>query len=182
MTMIGYARVSTADQTTDSQHDALTAVGCERLYTEKVSGALRERPQLDAMLDYAREGDTIVITKLDRLARSLSHLIELAANLQTRGIGLRVLDQGIDTTTPAGRLMFHMLGAIGEFERDLIRERTSAGLAAARERGRTGGRPPSMTPEKLAAAKSLIESGHGVKAAAEAIGVSRATLHRHLGD
>lgn len=178
--MIGYARVSTDHQTTDPQHDALTAAGCERIYTEHASGALRERPQLASMLDYARSGDVIVITKLDRLARSLAHLIDLAADLDQRGIGLRVLDQGIDTTTPAGRLMFHMLGAIGEFERDLIRERTGAGLAAARERGRTGGRPPKITAEKLATARDLIEAGKSVKTAAEVIGVSRATLHRHL--
>jgi DNA invertase Pin-like site-specific DNA recombinase len=182
MTMIGYARVSTADQTTDGQHDALTAAGCERIYTEKASGALRERPQLDAMLDYARDGDTIVITKLDRLARSVSHLTELAADFRARGIEMRILDQGIDTNTLTGQLLYHVLGAVAEFERGLIRERTNVGLTAARERGRTGGRPATMTPEKLAAARNLINTGTSVKAAAAAIGVSRATLHRHLSD
>jgi len=177
---IGYARVSTADQTTDPQIDRLTAAGCERVYIETASGALRDRPQLQACLDYLRTGDTLVVVKLDRLARSLAHLIEVVTTLDRRGIGLVSLSESIDTTTAAGRLLLHVLGAIAEFERNLILERTMAGLAAARARGRTGGRPRKITPEKLEAARALIASGRTVAQAAQAVGVSRATLYRHL--
>jgi DNA invertase Pin-like site-specific DNA recombinase len=180
MALIGYARVSTPDQTTDPQLDALTAAGCDRIFKEKASGALRDRPELAAALDYLRPGDTLIVAKLDRLGRSLSHLIETLTGLDERGIGFRSLGEGIDTTTSAGRLMMHILGAIAQFERDLIVERTQAGLAAARARGRTGGRPVTVTPEKLAAAQTLIAAGHTTKAAAAAVGVARATLYRHL--
>lgn len=182
MPLIGYARVSTDDQTTNPQTDALEAAGCDRIFEEKASGALRDRPQLLAALDYIRPGDVLVVAKLDRLGRSLRHLIEVVADLETRGVGLRSLAEGIDTTTPAGRLLLHILGAIAQFERDLIIERTHAGLAAARARGRFGGRPTSLTPEKVDAARALIASGRTVEAAARAVGVSRATLYRGLGE
>lgn len=177
---IGYARVSTADQSLNAQTDRLTAAGCERIFAEHVSGTLRERPQLAACLDYLRPGDVLVVAKLDRLGRSLSHLLEVVADLDRRGIGLVSLGEAIDTTTAAGRLLLHVIGAVAQFERDLITERTQAGLAAARSRGRTGGRPSKMTPERAAAARSLIESGHTVSQAAAALGVGRATLYRHL--
>lgn len=177
---IGYARVSTADQTTDPQTDLLAAAGCERIFVETVSGALRDRPQLRACLDYLRPGDVLVVAKLDRLGRSLAHLIETVTTLDSRGIGLVSLSESIDTTTAAGRLLLHVLGAVSQFERDLIVERTQAGLAAARARGRKGGRPPKITPEKVEAARMLIASGRTVEEAASAVGVSRATLYRHL--
>lgn len=177
---IGYARVSTADQTTDPQTDRLAAAGCERIFVETASGALRDRPQLRACLDYLRPGDVLVVAKLDRLGRSLAHLIETVTTLDSRGIGLVSLSESIDTTTAAGRLLLHVLGAVGQFERDLIVERTQAGLAAARARGRKGGRPPKITPEKVEAARMLIASGRTVEEAARAVGVSRATLYRHL--
>lgn len=177
---IGYARVSTADQTTDPQTDRLAAAGCERIFVETASGALRDRPQLRACLDYLRPGDVLVVAKLDRLGRSLAHLIETVTTLDSRGIGLVSLSESIDTTTAAGRLLLHVLGAVGQFERDLIVERTQAGLAAARARGRKGGRPTKITPEKVEAARALIASGRTVEQAASAVGVSRATLYRHL--
>lgn len=177
---IGYARVSTADQTTDPQTDRLAAAGCERIFVEIASGALRDRPQLRACLDYLRPGDVLVVAKLDRLGRSLAHLIETVTTLDSRGIGLVSLSESIDTTTAAGRLLLHVLGAVGQFERDLIVERTQAGLAAARARGRKGGRPSKITPEKLEAARMMIASGRTVEEAAKVIGVSRATLYRHL--
>jgi DNA invertase Pin-like site-specific DNA recombinase len=181
MSNIGYARVSTGDQTTDPQTDLLAAAGCDRIFVETASGALRDRKELAAALDYMRSGDILVIAKLDRLGRSLSHLIETVALLEARGIGLRSLGEGIDTTTAAGRLLLHVLGAIAEFERALIIERTRAGLAAAKARGRTGGRPPALSPEKIAAVKALIDSGHSVQAAADAVGVARSTVYRSLG-
>src|SRR5260370_23244618 len=156
MALIGYARVSTGDQTTDPQTDALTKAGCDRIFVETASGALRARPELAAALDYLRDGDLLVVTKLDRLGRSLGHLTETLTGLDERGVGFRSLGEGIDTTTSAGRLMMHILGAIAQFERDLIIERTQAGLAAARARGRTGGRPVTMTPGKVTAAKARI--------------------------
>lgn len=177
---IGYARVSTDSQTTDSQTDRLTAAGCERIFIETASGALRGRPELARCLDYLRPGDVLVVVKLDRLGRSLAHLIETVTTLDSRGIGLVSLTESIDTTTAAGRLLLHVLGAVAQFERDLIAERTQAGLAAARARGRTGGRPPKITPEKVEAARTLIASGRTVEQAARAVGVSRATLYRHL--
>ena len=176
----GYARVSTADQSLDGQFDALTAAGCRRIWSEHASGADRDRGQLAAALDHLRTGDVLVVTKLDRLARSVAHLVELAAHLERAGIGLIVLDQAIDTTTPAGRLLFHVIASVGEFERDLIRERTKVGLAAAAARGRKGGRPVKATAETIKAAKTLIAGGMTVSAAARQLGVHRTTLHRHM--
>ncbi len=179
--LVGYARVSTQDQDPALQLDALKAAGCEKVFTEKASGAQRERPQLQAALDYMREGDTLVIWKLDRLARSLKQLIETVEALSARGIGLRSLTEAIDTTTSGGKLIFHIFGALAEFERGVIRERTRAGLDAARARGRTGGRPPALSSADLAAAKALLRDPDiTVEQVARRLGVVPSTLYRHI--
>src|SRR5919206_4316257 len=145
---IGYARVSTGEQTLDLQLDALAKAGCGKVYRETASGAKAERPVLEEVLGYLRPGDTLVVWRLDRLGRSLQHLIDVVAALAERGIGFKSLTEQIDTTTPGGKLIFHVFGALAEFERDLIRERTQAGLAAARARGRNGGRPALLDEKK----------------------------------
>lgn len=179
--LIGYARVSTADQDPALQLDALRAAGCARVFTDSASGAAASRPELDRALDHLRPGDTLVVWRLDRLGRSLRHLIETVDVFERREIGLRSLHESIDTTTPGGRLTFHLFGALAEFERALIRERTHAGLASARARGRHGGRPRAMTPEKLAVARHMYDSNeHTVAAIASTLGVSRATVYRSL--
>lgn len=181
MALIGYARVSTDDQTLDPQIDALTAAGCTRIFRDwGVSGALRERPGLTQALDYVREGDVLVVTKLDRAGRSLRNLQDLIEGLRDRDIGFRSLGEAIDTSTPSGELLLHVLGAIAQFERSLIVSRTKAGLDAARARGRVGGRPVKCTPDKVEAARLLIANGATVSAAAKAVGVSRAALYEHL--
>ncbi len=179
---VGYARVSTGEQTLDLQLDALTKAGCGKVFTETASGAKADRPVLEEVLAYARAGDTLVVWRLDRLGRSLPHLIETVASLQDCGIGFRSLTEQIDTTTPGGKLIFHVFGALAEFERDLIRERTHAGLAAARARGRTGGRPKKLAdPRKLALAQALYDGGQtDVATICQTLGISRATLYRHL--
>jgi DNA invertase Pin-like site-specific DNA recombinase len=179
--LLGYARVSTADQHPDLQLAALRAAGCYRIFVDTASGALDERPELAKVLDQLRPGDTLVVWKLDRLGRSLRHLIDTVAELQRQDVGFRSLQEHIDTTTPGGKLVFHIFGALAEFERDLIRQRTLAGLAAARARGRTGGRPPSMTPTKIALARQLYDSReHSLAEIARTLGVSRASIYRHL--
>jgi DNA invertase Pin-like site-specific DNA recombinase len=178
--LVGYARVSTTDQSTDAQLTALNAAGCARVFPEQVSGALRDRPELAAALDYLRPGDTLVVTKLDRLGRSLPHLIEIIRSLAGRGVGFRSLAEAIDTTTPTGRLLLHVLASVAEFELDLVRERTRVGLAEARRQGRTGGRPSKITPGKVEAARALIDAGRSVTEAAAAVGLGRATLYRAL--
>jgi DNA invertase Pin-like site-specific DNA recombinase len=179
--LTGYARVSTRDQELNLQRDALRAAGCERIFEDVASGALVERPELARAVESLRQGDTLVVWKLDRLGRSLKHLVDTVAALQERGIGFRSLQDNIDTTTPAGRLIFHVFCALAEFERDLIRERTMAGLAAARARGRKGGRKPKMTPKKLALARQLYEArDRSVQEIADLLGVDRSTVHRHL--
>ena len=183
MGKIGYARVSTIDQNLDVQTDALTAAGCSRVFKDRASGKLDRRPQLDAALDYLRPGDQLVVTKLDRLGRSLRHLLNLMADLERRRIDLQVIDQGLDTSTPAGKLIFAVIGAVAEFERDLISERTRAGLTAARARGRKGGRRPAMTPERAAVAQQMYDSReHTMAVIAKTVGVSRATLYRSLSE
>ena len=147
--LIGYARVSTDDQNTQLQTDALERAGCNRIFREKASGAKTDRPELARVLDTLRKGDVLVVWKLDRLGRSLPHLIELVADFETRGIGFRSLTENIDTTSATGRMFFHMMGALAQFERDRIRERTLAGLVAARAQGRFGGRPPSPYPPRI---------------------------------
>jgi DNA invertase Pin-like site-specific DNA recombinase len=177
---IGYARVSTGEQTLDLQLDALHKAGCGKVYTETASGAKADRPVLEEVLGYLRKGDTLVVWRLDRLGRSLKHLIEVVAALAERGIGFRSLTEQIDTTTPGGKLVFHVFGALAEFERDLIRERTHAGLA--RARGRLGGRPKKLADAKqLELARTLYEGGKtDVATICSTLGISRATLYRAL--
>jgi DNA invertase Pin-like site-specific DNA recombinase len=178
---LGYARVSTNEQDASLQHDALKAAGCIKIFTDKASGSLDRRPQLDRLLDQLRPGDTIVVWRLDRLGRSLKHLIQLIEDLAEKGVGFRSLIEGMDTTTAGGKLIFSIFGALAEFERSLIRERTIAGLAAARARGRVGGRPPVMTPEKIKVAMQLYRAKERtVEEIAKTIGVSRKTVYRHL--
>jgi DNA invertase Pin-like site-specific DNA recombinase len=181
---VGYARVSTSDQSPDLQLDALRRAGCEKIYVEKASGAKADRPELARVLDDAlRKGDVLVVWKLDRLARSLKTLITTAEDLEGRGIGLVSLTESIDTTTPGGVLVFHVFGAIAQFERALIRERTAAGLAEARRRGRKGGRPSAFKAEgDITAARALMKEGKiPVRDVAKRMGVSVATLYRHVG-
>jgi DNA invertase Pin-like site-specific DNA recombinase len=178
---IGYARVSTTEQDPALQVDALAAAGCGRVFLDHASGALEDRPELSHALDHLRAGDTLVVWRLDRLGRGLRHLIDTIRGLEDCGIAFRSLHESIDTSTPTGRLIFHVFGALAEFERDLIRERTQAGLQAARARGRRGGRPAVMTDSKLTVARQMYESReHTVAAIAATLGVSRATVYRSL--
>ncbi|MFW9595320.1 MAG: recombinase family protein [Macromonas sp.] len=177
MALIGYARVSTADQDTALQTDALHGAGCEKIFEDTASGTKAERPGLAAALAYLRDGDVLVVWRLDRLGRSLPHLIEVVDGLQARGVGFRSLTEDMDTTTPGGRLVFHVFGALGQFERDLIRERTRAGLAAAAARGRKGGRKPVVTADKLQRAKAHMAQGLTVREAAARVKVSKTSLY-----
>ena len=176
---IGYARVSTRDQRLDSQQEALVHSGCEKVFAEVASGTRSDRPVLADAVEFARPGDTIVCCRLD-IARSVSDLTSLLRELDDRGIGFRSLGEAIDTTTPGGRLAMHIFGALAEFEAALIRERTQAGLHAARSRGRVGGRPRAMNSEKIEAAKRLLGSGTPAREVAIALGVSTATLYRYV--
>lgn len=178
--LIGYARVSTRDQNLDLQVDALKAAGCVRIFTDKASGAGIARQGLDDAQSHIRQGDTLIVWKLDRLGRSVKHLVEFVGELQEKGIEFRSLTDGIDTSTPAGRFFFHMMAALAEMERDLIRERTRAGLDAARSRGLLGGRKRAMTETKIDNGRRLLASGIPPKEVAEALGVSVATLYRHI--
>jgi DNA invertase Pin-like site-specific DNA recombinase len=181
--LIGYARVSTDDQDAQLQHDALNAAGCARIFTDKASGKNIDRPEFAAALDYLRPGDTLVVWKLDRFARSLIDLVTTVDALAARGIGFKVLTgalASIDPNTPDGRLMLQVVGAMAEFERSLIKDRTRAGLEAAKAQGRTGGRPTVIDADKLAAAKARRKNGESVTAIAKALGISRATLYRYL--
>ncbi len=179
--LVGYARVSTHEQDPALQLDALGQAGCERVFTETASGAQRERPELKAALEYMRSGDTLVVWRLDRLARSLKQLIETVEDLEGQEIGFRSLTESIDTTTSGGRLIFRIFGALAEFERTIIRERTRAGLAAARARGRTGGRPPALTEKDKAAAVALLRDPDiPVKEVARRLGISVAALYQHF--
>jgi DNA invertase Pin-like site-specific DNA recombinase len=179
--LIGYARVSTQDQTPALQLDALKVAGCGRVFKEKASGAQRDRPELTAALDYMRDGDTLVVWKLDRLARSMKQLAETIELMQSRNIGFRSLTEAIDTTTPGGMLVFHIFAALAQFERSIIKERTTAGLAAARARGRRGGRPKSLTEKDLAAAKAMLSDPEiTMDEVARRLGVGPATLYRSL--
>jgi DNA invertase Pin-like site-specific DNA recombinase len=179
--LLGYARVSTTDQHPQLQVDALQRAGCYRVFTETASGARPDRPTLGQLLDQLRPGDTLVVWKLDRLGRSLRHPVDTITALADRWIGFCSLQEAIDTTTPGGKLVLHVFAALAEFERDLIRERTAAGLAAARARGRHGGRPKVMTAHKLQVAREMYRSGqYTVAGIAEALGVSRASIYRHL--
>lgn len=179
--LIGYARVSTQDQNLDSQQDALKKAGCEKIRTDKTQGTAAARSGLDQTLELLRPGDTLVVWRLDRLGRSLKHLIELVGELEERGIGFRSLQESIDTTSSGGKLIFHMFGALAEFERNLIRERTNAGLAAARARGRQGGRPEALDQRKQRMAVDLYhQKKHTVQEICQSMGITPPTFYRYL--
>ena len=178
---IGYARVSTDDQKLDLQMDALQSAGCNEIYKDVASGAKTQRMGLEKAVEYLRSGDTLVVWKLDRLGRSLKHLIDVVNSLNKRGVFFKSIRENIDTSSSGGKLTFHLFGALAEFERDIIRERTMAGLAAARARGRVGGRPSVMNDQKIKLAKQLMANpSNNATEVAKTLGVSRATLYRHL--
>ena len=177
--IIGYARVSTDDQNLDAQTDALTAAGAGKIFAEKVSGAKRGRPELDRMLDQLRDGDVVTVTKYDRLARSLKDLLEIVDSIAERGAGFRSLAEDIDTTTPAGRLVFHVFASIAQFERERISERTKEGLVAARKRGRIGGRPPALSTVQKDEVRRMRDQEHrAVPEIARLFKVSERTVRR----
>jgi len=178
---IGYARVSTTDQNLDRQLDSLKAAGAERILTEKVSGAKKDRPELQNLLNMAREDDTVIVTELSRLGRNTAHLLSIAEDLKQRGIQLVSLKEGLDSGTATGQLMFTMFAALAQFERDLSRERAEEGRTAAKARGRSGGRPSILTPAKRKLLKTLSEDKNTpVQEICETLGISRATYYREL--
>src|SRR5918998_2134705 len=178
---IGYARVSTQDQTLALHKDALEKIGCNKIFTDTASGAKSERKGLDEALEYVREGDTLVVWRLDRLGRSLKHLIETITKLNNRKIGFKSIQENIDTTTSGGKLIFNIFGALAEFERDIIRERTQAGLQAARARGRKGGRPRSLNPKKIEIARALFnDKNNAIDEICKTLHISRMTLYRYV--
>ena len=181
MAQVGYARVSTTDQDLALQRDALAEAGCAKMFEDRASSARADRPGLRPALDYGRDGDVPVTWKLDRLGRSLPHPIETVAGLEKRGVGFRSFTEAIDTPTPGGRLVFHLFAALGQFECDLIQERTRAGLAAVAARGRTGGRKPVLTEDKLKRARSLVAKGLTVREAATRLKVGKTALYAALG-
>jgi DNA invertase Pin-like site-specific DNA recombinase len=179
--LVGYARVSTIDQNLSLQMDALRKDGCEKIFCDKISGGKTERPGLKEALKYTRKGDTLLVWRLDRLGRSLKHLIEIVTQLEEQGIGFRSLQEAIDTTTSGGKLVFQIFGALAEFERNLIRERTQAGLAAARARGRKGGRPKVLDKTKIELVCKLYEEKkHTIKEICRILGISKPTLYSYL--
>ena len=179
--LIGYVRVSTSDQNLDLQLDALTKVGCDKIYKDIASGAKTDRIGLSEVLNYIRNGDTLVVWRLDRLGRSLRHLIDTINQINDQGCYFRSLQENIDTSTSGGKLIFHIFGALAEFERDIIRDRTNAGLAAARKRGRIGGRPKVMVDEKIRLGKSLYkDKSNSIASICEILNISKTTLYRYL--
>ena len=181
--IIGYARVSTEDQNLDLQFDALKKAECEKIFQDKISGMKENRDGLSQALEIVRSGDTLVVWKLDRLGRSLQHLISVINNLKKKGIYFRSIQESLDTSSSTGKLIFHIFGALAEFERDIIRERTMAGLAAARARGRVGGRPKIMDKGKVKLARTLVaDDTRSIGEICEILGVSKATLYRYLKD
>ncbi|EAP78540.1 hypothetical protein LCGC14_1491060 [marine sediment metagenome] len=180
MALIGYARISTTEQKLEPQVDALKAAGCETVFEDVISGAKAERPGLNNALAFLRKGDTLLVWKLDRLGRSMKHLVETVTDLGDRGVGFKSLTEGVDTTTTGGTLVFHLFGALAEFERDLIVERTQAGLKAAATRGRKGGRKPVVTLKKLEQAKAHISDGLTVREAAARLKISKTSLYNAL--
>ena len=179
--LIGYARVSTHDQTLNLQRDALEKAGCNRTFTDTASGAKAARKGLEQALNYVRKGDTLVVWRLDRLGRSLPHLISTMTDLEERGIGFKSLTENIDTTTSGGKLIFHIFGALAEFERNLIRERTQAGLTAARARGKRGGRPNNLTARQRTIAQSLYDDPkNSIAEICRTLKISKATLYRYI--
>ncbi|ENL7640775.1 recombinase family protein [Enterobacter hormaechei] len=175
---IGYVRVSTNDQNTALQRNALECAGCELIFEDKMSGKTSDRPGLKKVLHTLSEGDTLVVWKLDRLGRSMRHLVTLIEDLRGRGVNFRSLTDSIDTSTPMGRFFFHVMGALAEMERELIVERTRAGLAAARQQGRIGGRRPKLTAEQWAQAGRLLEAGESRQRVALIFDVGMSTLYR----
>lgn len=178
--LIGYARVSTDDQNLSLQYDSLTAAGCEKIFSDKASGAANSRPGLDQALSHLRPGDTLVVWKLDRLGRTVKGLVELVSDLEQKNIQFRSATDGIDTSTSSGRFFFHVMSALAQMERELIAERTKAGLAAARARGKLGGRKRKMTDSKLESAQKLLDGGMHPKSVAANLGVSVQTLYRWI--
>ena len=178
--LIGYARVSTGDQRLDVQHEALRRAGCERVYEDTASGRVSDRPGLLRALDQLREGDTLVVWKLDRLGRSVKQLVDLVSGFERDGVSFVSITDAIDTSTPAGRFFFHVMASLAQMERELIVERTRAGLDAARDRGRRGGRPPAMTEARLAVARKLLEGGMPAREVADNLRISIATVYRWL--
>ncbi len=177
--IFGYARVSTPDQSLEGQTDALTAAGAERIFADTISGTKRERPELTQLLDQLRSGDVVTVTKYDRLARSLHDLLDIVKTIEERGAGFRSLAEDIDTTTPAGRLIFHVFASIAQFERERISERTKEGLKAARKRGRVGGRPPALTTDQKAEVRRMRdEEGRSIAAIARLFKTSQTTVRR----
>jgi len=177
--IFGYARISTSDQSLDGQTDALTAAGAERIFADTISGAKRERPELAQLLDQLRDDDVVTVTKYDRLARSLHDLLDIVKAIEERGAGFRSLAEDIDTTTPAGRLVFHVFASIAQFERERISERTKEGLQAARKRGRVGGRPPALTADQKAEVRRMRdEEGRSIAAIARLFKVGETTIRR----
>lgn len=180
--LVGYARVSTGEQNLDLQSDALAQAGCAKIFTDQMSGAKAERPGLQAAFAFVRSGDTLIVWRLDRLGRSLKDLVQKVEDLQQRQVGFRSLHESIDTTSSVGKFQFHVFSALAEFERDLIRDRSMAGLRAARARGRLGGRPRRMTPEQVKMASHLMQDpAIDVKEIVQTLGVSRSTLYRYVG-
>jgi len=181
--LLGYARVSPAEQNTDLQTDELRSAGCDEVFVDHASGVLDRRPELDKVLERLRPGDTLVVWRLDRLGRSLRHLIDTVTALDERGVGFCSLRESIDTTTAGGRLVFHLFGALAQFEREIIRDRTMAGLSAARARGRNGGRPSKLSADQGRAARRLYdEREHTVEQIGSIFGVSRTSIYRALRD
>jgi DNA invertase Pin-like site-specific DNA recombinase len=179
--LIGYARVSTADQTLNLQKDALQQAGCSKIFTDTISGTKADRPGLEQALSFIRPGDTLVVWRLDRLGRSLKHLIETITTLHDRQIGFKSITENIDTTTSGGKLIFHIFGALAEFERDIIRERTLAGLQAARARGKRGGRPKALQTNQVAMAQALYnDTQHSIAEICQMLKISKTTLYRYI--
>ena len=179
--LIGYARASTEEQNPDFQSDALKSASCEKIFTDQISGTKARRPGLEEALSHLRAGDTLVVWRLERLGRSLRHLIDIVTTLQEQGVGFKSLTEAIDTTTSGGKLVFHIFGALAEFERELIRERTHAGLRAARARGRNGGRRMKLTAKQLKIARQLYNAKTPVKDICKTLGIGRTTFYRYLG-
>jgi hypothetical protein len=178
--LIGYARVSTLDQNPNLQTDALSAAGCEKIYIEKISGLVAERPELNKLKEQLRKDDSLVVWRLDRLGRSLKDLIEWVNYLDAQGVAFKSIQEGFDTSTSGGRLVFHMFGALAEFERNLIKERTMAGLTAARSRGRVGGRPKKLNEAKQKMARQMYDAHNPITEICEALQISKPTLYKYL--
>jgi DNA invertase Pin-like site-specific DNA recombinase len=179
--LIGYARISTHDQTLALQQDALKNAGCDRIFTDQVSGTKAQRKGLEEALSHLREGDTLVVWRLDRLGRSLRHLIDTITELGESGVGFKTLQENIDTTTSGGKLVFHIFGSMAEFERDIIRERTNAGLASARRRGRVGGRPKALTPTEVQILNNMAgDKSLTIADICKTLGISRKTYYRYV--